>query len=162
MKRLSLLASAVVFAGLAGPAWAASDQEFLSKAIKGDVAEVEMGKLALSKGATPGLKAFAQTLVTDHSEGKSKADAVAKEIGLAPPADASPDAKSMYRHLSGLSGAEFEKQFVAHMVEDHEKDIAEYKQEAASGKGKVAELAKESLPVLEKHLKIAKDLQAKS
>jgi putative membrane protein len=162
LRSSCLLAGVVVVMGLSAPASAAGDQEFLTKAIKGDVSEVALGNLALKKAASPGLKTYAQTLVTDHGAHKQKVEALAKQAGMTPPAEPTPEAQNTYNMLNGLSGAEFDRQFVAHMVEDHEKDIAEYKQEANSGKDQTAALAKQTLPVLEKHLKMAKDLQGKT
>jgi putative membrane protein len=52
----------------------------------------------------------------------------------------------------------FDKEFTRVMVEDHQKDIAEFKNEAANGHGPVQQLAAETLPTLEKHLQIAKSL----
>jgi putative membrane protein len=46
------------------------------------------------------------------------------------------------------------------MVEDHQKDIAEFKKEAGSGHGPAQQLATQTLPTLEKHLQIAKSLKA--
>jgi putative membrane protein len=45
------------------------------------------------------------------------------------------------------------------MVEDHQKDIAEFKKEAGSGQGPVPQLAAQTLPTLEKHLRIAQSLK---
>ena len=57
-----------------------------------------------------------------------------------------------------LQGAAFDKAFAQHKVMDHKKDIAEYKK--ASTKGDDAgQNAKDSLPVLEKHLQMAQSLQ---
>ncbi len=44
------------------------------------------------------------------------------------------------------------------MVEDHNKDIANYEKQASSGNGKTAALAKDTLPTLRKHLELAKGL----
>jgi putative membrane protein len=46
------------------------------------------------------------------------------------------------------------------MVEDHEKDIAKYRKEAKSGSG-IADFAKQTVPVLQKHLQAAEDLTSK-
>jgi putative membrane protein len=161
LKSLLFLAAAAAFASAGSAAFAAPDQAFLSKAIKGDNSEVELGKLALNMSASQGVKSFAQTLVTDHTAAKAKASAVAKQIGLAPPAEATEEAQIEYNKLRGLNGAQFEREFVNYMVADHKKDIAEFKQEASSGQGPVAKLAADTLPVLEKHLSIAESLKGK-
>jgi putative membrane protein len=44
------------------------------------------------------------------------------------------------------------------MVEDHRKDVAEFKHQADHGNRQTAALAKKTLPVLQKHLKMAEAL----
>jgi len=48
------------------------------------------------------------------------------------------------------------------MVDDHKKDISDFKDEAKTGGKVVAKLAKQTLPTLEKHLKIAQSLAGKA
>ena len=62
--------------------------------------------------------------------------------------------------LKGLSGRDFDKEFARVMVEDHQKDIAEFKKEADGGHGAVQQLAAQTLPTLEKHLQMAKSLSS--
>ena len=145
----------------AGAARAATEQEFLSKAIKGDNSEVALGNLAAERGGSVGVKSYGKVLVTDHTQHRQEVETLARQMGAPAPTEKTPEAEQEYSKLSGLSGAEFDKEFVADMIMDHEKDIAEYKQEADSGKGPVAKLAAQSLPVLERHLKLAEGLKGK-
>ena len=54
----------------------------------------------------------------------------------------------------------FDKEFIQVMVADHQKDIAEFKKQAASGRGPAEQLAAQTLPTLEKHLRIAAPLKS--
>ena len=54
-------------------------------------------------------------------------------------------------------GAKFDKEFAAHMVADHKKDIKEY-EKAAKKQDAVGNYAKETLPTLRKHLETAQSL----
>jgi putative membrane protein len=78
------------------------------------------------------------------------------------------DAKMMKKHqemvskLSALSGAEFDRKYMEHMVKDHEKDVAAFERE--STKGSDADLkawAAKTLPTLREHLQMARDTQMK-
>ena len=62
--------------------------------------------------------------------------------------------------LQQLSGRDFDHEFIRVMVEDHQKDIAEFKKEAGEGHGPVEQLAAQTLPTLEKHLQMAQSLSA--
>jgi len=65
--------------------------------------------------------------------------------------------KADYDKMSKLSGAKFDKEFAAHMVADHKKDIKEY-EKAAKKQDAVGNYAKETLPTLRKHLENAQSL----
>ena len=72
------------------PAVCASDrasQTFITKAIEGNLAEVQMGQLAQEKGASEGVRSFGQTLQHDHAAGAQKATAVATQLGVNPPTE---------------------------------------------------------------------------
>jgi putative membrane protein len=130
---------------------------FITKAIQGNLAEVQMGQLAQEKSQNGDVKAFGQELVTDHNDANSKATAVAKDIGVTPPEEPSKKQQADYDKLSKLSGEAFDKQFAKHMVMDHKKDISEYKADSKK-KDPTASYASDTLPTLQKHLDTAQSL----
>lgn len=137
---------------------AAADR-FMSQAIEGDLAEIQMGKLAQQNGATDQVKQFGQRLVSDHSADLQKAKSVAQSMGMNPPT--APDAKQRadYQKMSKLSGAKFDRQFARDMVRDHKKDISKFKRESKKS-GAAANYAQQALPVLEQHLQMAESLNS--
>ena len=133
------------------------DKEFVSKAGMGGLAEVQMGNLALQKAANADVKAFGQRMVTDHSKANAELAQFATAKGLALPTELADEHKAGYEHLNGLSGAEFDKAYMEHMVSDHEKDVAEF--DKASTSASDADLkawAGKTLPTLKEHLELAK------
>jgi len=172
MTRLSIamaLASGIAMtAGVALPTYAATaatnsqasshEKTFLTKAMQGDLAEIQMGKLAQEKGGTPQVKQFGQTLASDHSDNLDKAKQVASSVGVTPPTQPSTKAQNDYTKMSKLSGHAFDSQFARGMVRDHKTTIAEFRQ-AEKMTGPTKQFAQESLPVLEKHLKAAQSIE---
>jgi len=159
MFRCSSLALAfALVAGVSTAAIAKTETEFLTDAIKGDNSEVALGQLAVSKSSSEPVKAFGQTLIVDHSKAKTEASALATKLNISASGEISPEAQTEMTKLKQLSGQDFDKEFVRYMVEDHEKDIAEFKHEADGGHGAVQQLAAQTLPTLEKHLEMAKSL----
>jgi predicted outer membrane protein len=77
MKFTSL---AIIAMLAATPALAAGkpSQAFLKKAIEGNYAEVQMGKLAQQNGESADVKKYGQMLVDDHSAGNQKSGQVAR------------------------------------------------------------------------------------
>lgn len=154
-----LLAGALQLSMAAG-ASAAGDRSFVKKAIQGNYAEVALGKLAEQRGRSDGVKSYGKMLASDHSQANEKATALAGRIGVKAPSGPSLKQKMTYRRMAALKGGAFDKQFVDHMVKDHQKDIKDYQQHT-SGSGPVSNYAKETLPTLDKHLKTAQDLESK-
>jgi putative membrane protein len=133
------------------------DKEFVSKAGMGGLAEVQMGSLALAKATNADVKAFAQRMVTDHSKANAELAQLATTKGLALPAELGGEHKDAYDHLNSLSGAEFDKAYMKHMVEDHEKDVAEFDKASTSATdADVKAWAGKTLPTLKEHLEQAK------
>jgi putative membrane protein len=138
------------------------DKEFVTMAGLGGLAEVQMGNLALQKATNADVKAFAQRMVTDHSKANGEIAEFATTKGLALATELSGDHKSALEHLTSLSGAAFDKAYMQHMVEDHEKDVAAF--DKASTSASDADLkawAGRTLPTLKEHLELAKQTARK-
>ena len=133
-------------------------QKFIKAAIEGNVAEVDVGKLAQEKGNSAAVKKFGQMLINDHGKANDEAKAAAKEVGVEPPSGSSVGEKATYLKLKVLSGDTFDTSFANTMVSDHEGDIKEYQKQAAKDDA-AGKYAKAALPTLQKHLQEAKALQ---
>jgi putative membrane protein len=138
------------------------DKEFVTKAGIGGLAEVQMGNLGLSKASSADVKAFAQRMVTDHSNANAELAQLATAKGVALATELDADHKAAFDHLSSLSGAEFDKAYMKHMVEDHEKDVAEFdKASTTAGDSDLKAWAGKTLPTLKEHLELAKSVSSK-
>jgi putative membrane protein len=134
------------------------DSAFITDAMQGDNAEVAIGQLAQAQGTSQKVKDFGRLLVDDHGSHKQELKTLAGTAGVAVTDEPSAEGKANLVKLKALSGAEFDKQFKAMMIEDHTKDIAKYEKQAASSDAQTAALAQKTLPVLRKHLDAANAL----
>lgn len=159
MSLLRLFSLALVVVGVAYPALAKTEKEFVADAIKGDNSEVALGQLAVTKGGNDQVRSFGQILVNDHTKHRNETAALAAKLGVSPPDGMSTEAQQEEAELQKLTGDEFDKEFVRFMVKDHEKNISEFKEEASDGDGPVQQLASRSLPTLKEHLRIARGLE---
>jgi putative membrane protein len=154
--RLSVIALVVcASAFLAGPALAQSkpSQKFITEAIESNYAEVAMGELAQKNAQTAAVKSFGQMLITDHRQANQKAVLAAQQIGIiSPPSGPNKKQQADHDKMSKLTGVSFDKAFAQHMVRDYKKEIATYSQ-AAKTNDAAGQYARETLPVLQKHLK---------
>lgn len=99
------------------------DKNFLTKASQGNFDEIQLGKLAEQKGTNPAVKAFGRRMVTDHTRLAVKMKPFAEAWGIPAPTGLSPDAQNEYNKLQGLSGHDFDKEYIDDMVSDHTKDL---------------------------------------
>jgi len=152
--------AAFLFGGVARGADTAASAEsakVLSKLHHSNQMEIAAGKLALEKGQSKDVKSFGKTLVNDHAAADKKVMALAKEEKIDMPASVPmPDTMD---NLKGASAAEFDRTFVADMLDDHKKDVAEAKEARDATKDtKLKSLLTATIPVLEKHRDTAQKL----
>jgi len=138
---------------------ARGDRKFIEEAAMGGLAEVELGKLAQQKASNEQVKQFGARMAEDHAKANDELKQLAQIKGVDVPA--APD-KSHTRDLdklNKLSGAEFDRQYMAHMLSDHKKDVSEFKKASASAKDSdLKAFAGKTLPTLEEHLKLAQSV----
>ncbi|NPU09898.1 DUF4142 domain-containing protein [Bradyrhizobium sp. 83012] len=135
----------------------AKDQHFMTEAIEGDLSEVNMGKLAQQKGQSDQVKQFGQALQQDHGEHLQKAQQLASQNDMKTPSEPNKKQKAIYSRLEGMSGDRFDRAFAQAMVRDHQEDIKKYQKEAAAN-SPLSDFARQTVPVLQKHLEMAKSL----
>jgi putative membrane protein len=139
-----------------------SGNDFLTEAASGGLAEVELGKMASSKAQNAEVKKFAQMMVTDHSKANDELKSLASKKSITLPSAPTGEHQSKIQKLEGMSGADFDKAYVDDMLEDHEKDVAEFeKQSQSNPDADVKEFASKTLPTLRKHLESIKAIHAK-
>jgi predicted outer membrane protein len=73
-----------------------------------------------------------------------------------------PDRRAVYKKLSKLRGADFDKEYMKTVVSDHEKAVKLFTSYSKSGKDEeLRTFAKDTLPTLKKHLKQAREINDK-
>jgi putative membrane protein len=135
------------------------DKTFAKNAALGGMTEVELGKLATQKASSDAVKQFGQKLIDDHTKANDQLKEIAGKENITIPDALDSKHQSRVDKLSKLSGPEFDKAFVKDAVKDHEHDISEFKSEAQNGSDpNVKQFASNTLPALEDHLSMAKNL----
>jgi putative membrane protein len=137
----------------------ASDTAFVKKAAEGGLAEVAMAKLAQQKAASDEVKAFAAKLEKDHTQANTELKQVAAQKNVTLPDAPSKMHQGKHDKLSALSGAAFDKAYVAAMVEEHQKDVREFSRAASSSAdADIKAFAAKTLPTLKEHLQQVQEL----
>jgi putative membrane protein len=130
------------------------DEKFMLAAAQGGMLEVRLGEVAKEKAARQDVKDFGAMMATDHGKPGEELKAVATKNGVTLPADLDARHKAIVDKLSKLSGAEFDKTYIAEMVKDHEKDAIAFKDASKTANNPdVKGFAAKTLPVIKSHLK---------
>lgn len=103
------------------------DKMFVRKAAEGGLAEVQLGKLAAEKGASEEVKSFGQKMADEHAQLNKEVAELADAIGTMVPKKMGKADQAEYEKLNGLSGEDFDKEYIAYMVKDHHEDLREFR-----------------------------------
>lgn len=140
----------------------AADKDFVIKAAEGGMAEVTLGQMAAQKATDADARDFGNRMVNDHGKAGDELKQLATNKGIALPTDLNAEAKKTSADLSKKSGKDFDKSYMNDMVKDHEKDVKEF--EKASKDVQDPDLkswASKTLPVIQDHLRMAKQIASK-
>lgn len=141
---------------------ATSDTTFMKKLAEGDLAEVDAGRLASQKASNPDVKEFGQEMVKDHSENSDKLDTLAKSHGVEVPTNIDKEHAAKKEKLESATGAKFDSEYIKAQVRAHEQTVQLLQHEIQHGQNPAArDFAEKTLPVVEHHLSMAKELESK-
>ncbi|MDX3883140.1 MAG: DUF4142 domain-containing protein [Sphingomonas sp.] len=138
------------------------NQEFVDKAARGDAFEIAAARLAADHAASQKVKDFAVMMVEAHTQSTAKLKDAAKEArpALTPDASLTRDQGAKLADLDKLKGADFDKAYIAGQVDAHEDALSLLR--AYAEKGDILPLktaAQEIVPIVEKHLDMARTLK---
>jgi putative membrane protein len=111
-----------------------NDKKFLATAAQADVNEIKLSELAEEKATNPDVKAFAKKMVTEHKAMSASMKPFADEWGLTPPDGPDADHQKEWDKLNGMSGKDFDKEYMDQMVSDHAKALDLFTSEAKDSK----------------------------
>jgi len=140
----------------AGPAGAAaakgSDLKFATMVTQSDLAEIQVGNLALQKSNSDQVKKIAQRLVDDHTKSSQALKQIAASKGMTLPAETDPKHKALAAKLENESGDKFDKDFLAANSSDHHKVVAAFQKEASDGNDpEIKGFATQYMPAIQEH-----------
>jgi putative membrane protein len=97
-------------------------RNWIEDRLKAGTTEVKLGELASQKGQSADVKAFGQMMVRDHTKAGDELKQVASKHNITPP-ELDADHRDKIDRLSKLQGAEFDREYMNTMVDDHEKTV---------------------------------------
>jgi putative membrane protein len=136
------------------------DARFVMGVAEGGMAEIELGQLAADKASNAQVKEFGHQMMADHTKmgNELKPLAASKDIML--PTSVSARDKATKDRLAKLSGASFDRAYMAEMVKGHLSASMDFRKEATSGHDpQIKEWAARTLGTVDEHLKAAREIQ---
>jgi putative membrane protein len=160
MLQLAVVACAVGFAAMPVPAddkKPLTDNDFVAKAGSCMLHQIELGKLAQTNAQDAEVKKFAERMVTDHTKALEDLRTAARSANIPVPDKMNADDQKEVDRFRTLKGADFDKQYIEHMVKDHQKSETVLTQASKDLKDPgLKGFATRSLPSVQEHLKQAR------
>jgi len=113
------------------------DKQYVQKMLMANMAEIQLGQMAADRASSSEVKSFGQMMVTDHTKANEELKPIAQQLGVQPPTELDSKHRALADKLSKLQGAEFDRQFMAAMVDGH-KEVVKETQSIAGGKSSTA------------------------
>jgi putative membrane protein len=143
-----------------GTAVDAGDANFATEAAVSGLAEVELGKVALAKSSNTKVKDFANMMVNDHGKANEELKAIATAKSITLPTALDEKHQKVSNDLNALSGKDFDKKYVAEMVDGHKKTLDLMEKEAKDGKdAELKAFAAKTAPIVKAHLDMIQKIQ---
>ncbi len=133
---------------------------FVKTALNGGVMEKELGQMAVKRGNSKEVKDLGMMLAKNHSNADMKLESIAKDMNIDVQPKLTKDQQKTLDELRLKPSNEFSRAFVNIVVKNHQSDIAAFKEaEKKVPDGKLDNWIDTTLPVLEKHLTTAENVQ---
>lgn len=133
---------------------------FASDAATGSMMEITLAEYAQKNAANDAVKNYASMLHTDHSKATERLKAIATQKKMTLPSAMGAEKQAIVNRLITLKGADFDREYMAMMVEDHNKELMKF-QDAAHmlSDPDLKNFAAENVMVLREHLTKARQIK---
>lgn len=132
-----------------------ADRRFIEKAAKSGMEEVALSRVAVERSTNAQVRAFAQMLVSDHTQANEKLADLAGSKGVVLPMKDHKADKWAKKDVK-----DFDKEYIEEMVSDHEDAVELFQKEAQNGEDPdTVAFARATLPTLQSHLSKVSDLK---
>ena len=136
-----------------------TDRLFARLLAAGGLAEVEFAKLADKRAQDKRVKEFASRMKADHGKANDQLKALAKEAGIALPAELDLDHRTKLAQLDKTD--QFDAEYIASQIVDHQKAVTLLQWELGSGQDlEMQQFAATILPIVTAHLQMIQEIHA--
>ena len=138
-------------------------KDFVAAAAQSDHFEIVEARTALAQTRDPHVRAFAQEMIQAHTRTSQALQAAASKAGVETPEGLSGDQQKMLSALQSQRGPEFDRTYMKQQAIAHRQAYVVQQAYAAHGADPdVRQAARSAVPVIERHLAMAKRLRGES
>lgn len=144
----------------ASPAWR-NDQQFMAEAAHNEHAEIQVASTALRRASNVQARSVAQAMLQDHGRLQQELQALSAAKTIPPPLQSPPLQRGLIDTLQRVDDAAFDRHYAQVIVASHQRAILQFRQAARHAEdADLRAWTKNTLPVLEHHLQMARYLKA--
>ncbi len=132
------------------------DREFVTNASMNNMAEISLGELAQSNGASDSVKNYASTMVTEHNMAQDELDSLASKLNADQPDSLNATMKALRDRLAGYTGYDFDTAYINSQVAAHTTAITQFEAQINNGSNtSLRSYANKYLPKIRMHKTMA-------
>jgi putative membrane protein len=140
-------------------------QRFVNDVVAGNTAEIELSRMASERATNPEVKQYAQMMIRDHTTAGNELKQVLTQHNMQIRDVMDEKHRDLSQELSRKSGNEFDHEYMAAMVDDHQgmgnllEGRANEKPNNEPLENAVNQWAAKTLPTVKHHLEMAQQLE---
>jgi len=128
------------------------ERKFVERAASDNIAEIELGRLALDKSRDTEVRNYAQRLIDDHKKSLDQLKSIANDQKFPLPTSATTLAQDDYQRLSKLDGERFDREYKKLMDKRHAQAISTFQKASQELQNQdLKNYADKTLPTLKEH-----------
>jgi len=131
------------------------DREFIKKTVAANATAATLQALAEKNSQNEQIKQLARKMAEDHLRLANQIQPIAQQLGFAPKADSEHKDKKLFSRLGGLSGTQFDDEFINSVMKEHHQVLKDFNQEAAKTQNvALRDAAKDGATIISQHLEM--------
>jgi putative membrane protein len=156
------VALAITAVGATAAERSPTSEAFVAAAAQSDNYEIQAGRLILTESRDQRVRGFAQQMIDHHTQTSATLAKAAAAADLPPPPKTlGGDQQQMLSALQSAKGPDLDRTYMTQQVNAHVSALVTHQTYAASGdNGDLKAAAKSTVPLIQRHLEMAKQLKA--
>ena len=139
-----------------------SDRDFVRQAVGDDMMNVRLGHMAWKQASNEEVRNFGRHMANSHDQAEKDLVTIADRNKIDYPRDMDREESNTVEHLSTLKGAEFDRAFMRHVIDDHQKSLDMYQRTAKDSRNsELRDYAQQQTGIIREHLETARDIESK-